>query len=356
MRLSGPHRLWSESDISKLIENYPNSSYGELSIILERTKASIKLKAKRLKLKRHFKRIKNSELSVLLLDNPISFYWVGFLTADGHFSKQKRIILVLSAKDIDHLLKFGKYISCPNIHKYKRSFRISCCDTTLVPLITNKFNLSNNKTRNPPDIIFDNDDLFLSFFAGFVDGDGCISGTGNRRSIRIKVHRNWLKKLIEYEDRIYRIFNMPKTTFTRLNKQEYASFGLSNRELLSNLKKKLISLNLPLLSRKWNRINEHIHKAIQNRDQAVSDLRSAGLSLAEISRQLNIKYSTLYMWLHRKSRHFRAEPQAHDGKLPLLQNHLRPYLPSGPTESKLSQSSYAPSSRSASSRSSGRSS
>lgn len=50
----------------------------------------------------------------LLQDDPISAYWVGFITADGHIS-DRRLKVVLSSKDADHLHRFAQWLG-PSFH------------------------------------------------------------------------------------------------------------------------------------------------------------------------------------------------------------------------------------------------
>ena len=81
LKLTTVH-LWSDNDITFLINNYATVPYEILEKVLNRSKTHIKSKATALKIKR--KRL--SDLSFLLDNSLISFYWIGFILADGFFN------------------------------------------------------------------------------------------------------------------------------------------------------------------------------------------------------------------------------------------------------------------------------
>lgn len=103
---------WSEKELLFLNNNYEILDKNELlNELLPKTWVAINQKAYVLGLKR---KNKNSDLSVLLNEDPITYYWIGFLMADGHFSEKGLIQVNLSICDIDHLNKLGKFISLTN--------------------------------------------------------------------------------------------------------------------------------------------------------------------------------------------------------------------------------------------------
>ena len=81
-------KKWSTQEIDFLINSY--GSFGKIDLLKglpNRSWDSIKLKARHLNLcfyqgvHEHVK----GDLSSLLKDNPVSYYWNGFLAADGSF-------------------------------------------------------------------------------------------------------------------------------------------------------------------------------------------------------------------------------------------------------------------------------
>jgi len=292
---------WSESEICLVRTLYQSAARDEILLALNRSWESIKLKANGLGLRRDRISKKQSNLSVLLLDAPISYYWIGFLAADGHFC-QKRVALGIAIKDLEHLRKFGCFVSCDNVNirGNRRSCYVSCMDASVIPELRRKFGICNRKTSNPLTFDFPDDMLFMSYFIGFVDGDGSIGGTGNRRSISIKIHRNWLDRLRSYEKRIYDICSTPQTSITRINKRGYALMNITNPEVLAKIKRFGLYLHLPMMERKLGRIDENKtcqDQSVRERIRYISEHQE--LNIADLSRQLGLKYLTLYMFMQR---------------------------------------------------------
>lgn len=59
--------------------------------------------------------MKKCNLEKLLLDVPETYYWIGFILADGHISKNNRLVVTLSVKDKNHLIKLQKYLEIENM-------------------------------------------------------------------------------------------------------------------------------------------------------------------------------------------------------------------------------------------------
>lgn len=193
-----------------------------------------------------------ANLSVLLEDSNEAFYWIGFLLADGSFY-DNRIRLTLSIKDKEHVLKFAKFINYEG--SYQESpirFGLACKDINIVTQIRNKFDIKDNKTYNPPEAIlkFDND-LVYSLLAGFIDGDGNIQHPSHRQDffLRIKNHVSWLHILKEFGTLV------SEKECVKINNSGYAELNVTNSINLQNLKTKILSLNIPIMHRKWDIID-----------------------------------------------------------------------------------------------------
>jgi len=225
-----------------------------------------------------------SDLSPLLDDCPVSYYWAGFLLADGTVSG-KRIKLHLSAKDSSHVRRFAKFISYRGRRKDKCA--VSAMDSKLVPALGRKFGIINNKTYNPPQLewIKDND-LFLSIFAGFVDGDGNIRKLHNRPdfSLRIKCHSSWINTIQMFADRLSVICS-EEIPNAKINSQGYTEISIGNSIVLKKIKRLLMPLELPLLKRKWNQIDLRF---ISRREQSIKNQNVVWRMLDEGYRQIDI--------------------------------------------------------------------
>lgn len=192
-----------------------------------------------------------ADLSKLLEDNYQSYYWIGFLLADGSFS-DNRLKLTLKKSDSQQVHKFGEFISYTGTYGTSEiSESVACKDSVVVPKVMNKFGIPQNKTYNPPGLEGVNSDYMYCILAGFIDGDGNIQNQSGREDfmLRIKLHSSWLKILNIFS---VLICGQEKAT---INKQGYAQLSITNTKVLQELKEKILSYNLPLLKRKWDIID-----------------------------------------------------------------------------------------------------
>lgn len=210
-----------------------------------------------------YKRANNDrygDLSILLNDTNESFYWIGFILADGSI-QNNRLGFGLSIKDKDQVQKFANYI------KYKKDIQIgykelnnkifgfcglSVQDSRIVKQIKEKFDIRDNKTYNPPKTILKWDkNLLLSMFAGYIDGDGSIIQKTNRKDAKlgIQVHSSWLHILQEFNS----LLN--DKNYCGINHRGYAYLHIEEFPIIRQLKEELLKLNIPLLKRKWDKID-----------------------------------------------------------------------------------------------------
>jgi hypothetical protein len=203
-------------------------------------------------------RKRNANLSNLLQDTPEAYYWIGFLIADGSFSNNNRLSLGISSKDEIAMKKFcsfvdGKYY----IEKEGTIVRFACMDTAIVATLKEKFGIKTNKTYNPPLLSIPNDTLFLSFFIGFIDGDGCIQNVYKRQdtAIIIKLHKTWINVLQTISARLYSICDIKQYPIVKLNTAGYARMNITNGQVVHFLKTKALTFKLPVLLRKWDKID-----------------------------------------------------------------------------------------------------
>lgn len=237
-------KYWEKWEIDYLKDNYSNSCMdGILEQLSDRTKSSITNKAYLLGLDNRSSKLAN--LNKLLDESNETYYWMGFLLADGHFSKSGQIQINLSEKDLEHLKKFSTFV------EYKKELNkgsLYISDNNVFPLIVDKFNIVSDKTYNPSDISFITDyDLLFSLIIGFIDGDGSITKKGY---IHIKTHKSWVHN-IEY---MFSKLDLSNYT-VKINKEELAIGTISNIESTKRLRIKAEQLNLPILKRKWNNVD-----------------------------------------------------------------------------------------------------
>lgn len=296
-------------------QNYKNCK-GKLTYLNEdNCKKSEKLNKICLNCAQNLRYLNNptNNIQRLLSDELDSFYWMGFLLADGSFGKNGGFGLQLAQKDFDHLKKFVDYISYQNkiFHTIDSSFNVStkvlksnsiciggCSD--IINEIKQKFDIIPPKTYNPPNIeIFKNftEDQIYSLIIGYIDGDGCIfrSKNSKRSIIKFYAHYSW-KLFIEF------IINFLGDTSRVSVINNKLSAGIGKTEIVNRLKQKMLSLNLPVLDRKWNKIDLSYDGTFvkkSNKFERFKELIESGYTNTEIITHLNIEPISLYYYIRK---------------------------------------------------------
>lgn len=252
------------------------------------------------KLKMNYEIHNKNNVKILLNNELESYYWIGFILADGHIENNKRIKITLSNKDKIHLEKFKNYVNAKKINNlivngYEQC-SLSVQDSKYVPILCKNFGIKNNKTTNPPDIkilkTLEFEKLY-SLIIGYIDGDGNIKKQYKRKDFQlsVKCHKSWFDILSLFSEII------DETNKTKINSIGYAEFHVTKTSNLKKLKKFAIENNLPILERKWNNIDmNYISRCdlANERKNKVENLCKKEVTIAEICNELNLKYSTVY--------------------------------------------------------------
>lgn len=239
-----------------------------------------------------------SKIHRLLEETPESYYWVGFIMADGHITPNNRLQITLALKDSEHLLALAKFLGIEsNYHVYKTTCRLSGMDTINLAKFRLKFNILENKTYSPPIEIIEkfSNQLFLAFLIGYTDGDGTIGFQSGRKDycIRYRVHSSWSTILDLIVSRLNLIYNT-SISKSHISKDGYAQLNIANIDLCKELRK--IADTLPSLRRKWDKIDFNFIKKkrvkedvlnfiSQNPNMRNTDISNAtGVSMAYITK------------------------------------------------------------------------
>ena len=245
------------------------------------------------------KHIKNNA-NVLLNENLETYYWIGFILADGSIKSNNRLVVSLSNKDAEHLEKLGCYIST-NIKYSKQVVSLSAMSVAAIPRLCEKFDIKQDKTYNPPDINLIKKiehDKILALIIGFIDGDGSIKNQWKRKdfSIAIKNHSSWLYILNYFSDII------TNKKLAKINSKGYASLHITRCSDIIKLKNFAIEKKLPILERKWDIVDiNYVNRTIiaEKNKQKIKDLLAQGKTIKEISVTLGLLYDTVYMIIKR---------------------------------------------------------
>lgn len=231
---------------------------------------------------------RKGDASRLLENSLISYYWLGFILADGHISKN-RLIITLAIKDSNHLKKLAEFLNCSVKIKDKISYpvcHLALKDTKILSELVKKYNIHNCKTINPPDITNITGNWLKALSIGFIDGDGNISNQTNRKDfkITIKCHNSWVNILKHLYGNSY------------INNSGYAIANITNNKIITDLKKFVILHKLPVLERKWNIIDiNYVSKRIvaKEREKLIIELLHKQTSRKEIMKIVKISKAGL---------------------------------------------------------------
>ena len=213
---------------------------------------------------------RKGNLSILLDKSNQSFYWLGFLMADGCVSKQYgRIILNTVENDKEHLEKFAIYLGTKmNVVRYKgktlnnpqpySAYSVAIQYPSVVDSLINMMDFRPQKTYNPPSpkilsAVLNTKKKFLSFLVGFIDGDGCIFQQSGRYRMRIVNHKSWyeIHRFFFKMLKKHNLYNGNADAHILGNK--YSSMQISNPETLKKIYG-IVSEKIPLMKRKWDKV------------------------------------------------------------------------------------------------------
>ena len=111
-----------------------------------------------------------------------TYYWAGFLAADGNISDRFLITLSLKQSDHDHVCNFRDFIgSTAPVVKYRKSSIFRMTSKKLAQNLI-KFNIVPRKTATYQiPLLILNDDNIKHFIRGYFDGDGWFSQSKDDR-------------------------------------------------------------------------------------------------------------------------------------------------------------------------------
>lgn len=299
---------WSEEDKLKLSELYAKTPNKELSLFFNKRPAVITDVANGMGLKKDRSKFIFADLSPLLIENPLSMYWLGFLLADGHFSKINRLKLLLATKDKEHLQKFSDFIKLKTTLKKveEKAYYLSVMDKEKVGKLKSKYDIASNKTCNPVNFeVFNhlNNDCLVSLFIGMMDGDGHISQRDKSTPILYwKLYPSWLNFMISCINKMDKISNV-KLHNPKINNSGYASFICANSKFIYFLKKGAIRLNLPILERKWTFDENRLSKTDISKVNLAKILKCKNkkMSYRGIMEKTGLSYNYIYQALWRNN-------------------------------------------------------
>lgn len=234
----------------------------------------------------------NNKFIRLLEDSYEAYYWIGFILADAGLHRRRNNIdfsMQLSVLDLEHLKKVAQFLGIDKI-KYRRDKKqayITGQNKIIISKFIEKFGLILPKTYNCPNLEISNKELLICLLIGFIDGDGSINNNSKCKKsveIAIKLHKNWINFLKIYEE-LCPHGKISEGSGGYENKQKYPRFRLTYYPEILWLKNKAIEYNLPILNRKWSKVDNN-HKTCQEKSKSdkekIKKLYSEGYKQSEI--------------------------------------------------------------------------
>lgn len=266
--------IWNNEERKILIDNFHIKSTNELlNLLPNRNLNSINAQAYKFKIKKlidnhnkdgQLKRKHTINDDYFAIPNLENSYWAGFIAADGCITNINYLKIELTHSDGHHLELFRKAIEFSgNISNTKRirisrgknkklttynfsNIRIN--STKIYNDLKNIFNIAEKKslTHIPPNL---SEELFFSYLAGYIDGDGCVSlSKKNRLSLQLCGSKMFLEYVKEKFDILTPGLYHRNATVQKTKSEiyKYAIEGGRAYDIISLLQ----SYNIPRLQRK----------------------------------------------------------------------------------------------------------
>lgn len=171
-------------DENLIRELYPTKGADYVGKLLNKKPHAVSELARRLGVKCEVELSRKGDLSPLFNGSIQSFYWLGFIAADGYVSKDGHLLISQVEKDKETLDHMAEYLSTEvKIVEHKGGFkaggriayRIGIKDLVLGRKIYDLFQipLGQKKTYTPISVSFmKTQEQAMAFLCGFIDGDG----------------------------------------------------------------------------------------------------------------------------------------------------------------------------------------
>lgn len=203
-------------------------------------------------------------------DSEKSFYWAGFMAADGNISKQNDLLISVAEKDKEHLFKFKSDIKTDSpVRQHQKEKIINICGQK-ESLSTNqykirfrsakiandlkRFNIVPNKTKvySLPDWLLQHN-LFKHFIRGYFDGDGWYSKSKISKGFRMSFGLCGNKSVLELiRNYLNRTLNLTSVGSLHIRKNGLSIISYANQHDVLTISNYLYGSALIYLDRKYN--------------------------------------------------------------------------------------------------------
>ena len=244
-----------------IFKNYHDCDLNWLSEQTGQSVHAIQEWARKRGLKRTVNLNRKGDLSPLFSGTLESYYWLGFIAADGYVYKNGHFMISQSAKDKSLIFKLSKYLKT-SVYKYTpkkvghktkntKTYRVNICDKNLGIKLREMFNIQKHSPKTYTGISLDfikNSKQAAAFLCGFIDGDGSL----NKKSYRIECHKSWLTTFSILMDKCPKKFSDFNLSIQKCESKKSAYVVLRFRVKSSNMIRKFArKFKLPCSKRKF---------------------------------------------------------------------------------------------------------
>jgi hypothetical protein len=184
-----------------LRELYPSEPMSVICKHLNKKPGAVKELARKYNIKREICEQRKGTLEPLFNKTIESYYWLGFIAADGYISKTGHLLISQSDKDKENMDKMAIFLKT-NIYSFMRdsgyvkeclTHRINISDRVLGLKINEMFGVTGKKTYTTIKLDFiETEDQAIAFLCGIIDGDGSKQGS----AYGIQCDNSWCETFI----------------------------------------------------------------------------------------------------------------------------------------------------------------
>ena len=194
-----PHNALGQREEDMLTELYPTEPMESLCRQMNKKPGAIHELARKRGIKRIINETRKGTLEPLFNKSIESYYWLGFISADGYVAKNGHFMISQSEKDKQNIEKLAEYLSSNIYVRTGKSgfnenytcYRINICDKVLGPKLNDLFGLKDGQKKTYTALSLDfikTKDQATAFLCGVIDGDG----SKQAKSYRIQCHKSQL--------------------------------------------------------------------------------------------------------------------------------------------------------------------
>ena len=195
-----PSHALTQAEEDILIKHYPNEPMESLCKMMKKNRNAIKELARKRGIKRKIDESRKGTLEPLFSGTLESYYWLGFIAADGYVSKDGHLMVSQSGNDKPNVERLAYFLNT-SIHTIEisdsgfktknKSYRVSVCDKVLGVNLRNMMGVRDDLPKTYTGISLDfihNDQQASAFLVGFLEGDGNLTNAG---TYRMQCHKSW---------------------------------------------------------------------------------------------------------------------------------------------------------------------